>query len=174
MLLFFSHSVGLKAFLTQLATSVFSQMPFFPPLCFGIYLNVLVRINNVCLCLVWCCNVLHITKPLLKPHIFRCDDCVSFLKHSQGVTRSHPQLFYINKNTYNVCYSRYKKVLSSMKVSSFIVSSPNSRFGLKDMSSGVSSFLSFLVKRKGGVLKASVLCQILQQTWRKVLFLWHV
>lgn len=82
-------------FLTQLATSVFCQMLFFrPPLCFGIYLTVLVRINNVCLCLVLCCNVLHITKPLLKPHIFRCDDCVWFLQHSQGVARAHPQLLH--------------------------------------------------------------------------------
>lgn len=54
------------------------------PLCFGIYLKV--PINNVCLCLVLCCNV-RITKPLLKPHILRCNDGVSFLKHGQGVTK---------------------------------------------------------------------------------------
>lgn len=57
-------------------------------LCFGIYFNVPVCINTVCLCLVLCCNVLHITKPLLKPHIFRCDDCVSFLKQQSGCNES--------------------------------------------------------------------------------------
>lgn len=93
---------GAESFFNSIGNiCLFPKAFFFPP-CFDIYLNALVCINNVCLCLVLCCNVDHITKPLLKRHIFRCDDCVSFLKYSLGVTRSRPQLSYINKNTYNV------------------------------------------------------------------------
>lgn len=125
MFLFFSHSVGLKAFLTQLATSVFCQMLFSPPLCFGIYLTVLVRINNVCLCLVLCCNVLHITKPLLKPHIFRCDDCVWFLQHSQGVARAHPQLLHtMSCCEFQLGYSLYIRSSAALKSHFFLSSLP--------------------------------------------------
>lgn len=113
---------GAESFFNSIGNIYLLPDAFFSPLCFGIYLTVLVCINNVCLCLVLCCNVLHITKPLLKPHIFRCDDCVWFLKRSQGVTRAHPQLLHtMSCCELQLCCSRYDKVLSSIKVSLFII-----------------------------------------------------